>query len=201
MNCGRSTSASGRCPARSNLSNSDGPKPIVSVSRDGFSPSASPVSSGGASARPPYAPSPTAFPAVIRRAAAVQSFSIATNSARSSVSTSNAAKCSRSCTGVAIPAWWVPWKATAAPAAGAASSPVRATATAPCGRGGTEREPGTAPADQRTPRGSTGVGGFGGGVVVGHRHFTTAAASWERGSASAFTASDSSFCSALPTLS
>ena len=67
-NCGRSTSASGRRSARPkrSFSNREGPKPIVSVSRDGLSPSASPVSSGGASARPPYAPSPTACPAVIR---------------------------------------------------------------------------------------------------------------------------------------
>src|SRR4051812_5493031 len=133
-NRGRSTSASGRWSARSNFPKREGPKPIVSVSRDGLRPSASPVSSGGASARPPYAPSPTALPAVIRRAAAVQSLSICTNSARSSVVTSNAAKCSRSCTGVAMPAWWAPWNSTAAPASaavGSMSSPVRVIATAP----------------------------------------------------------------------
>ncbi len=132
-NCGRSTSASGRRSASPSFSNRPGPNPIVSVSRDGFSPSASPVSSGGASARPPYAPSPTACPAVIRRAAAVQSLSICTNSARSSVSRSNAAKCSLSCTGVAIPAWCPPWKSTAPPASAATvctSSLPRVIATA-----------------------------------------------------------------------
>ena len=50
----------------------------------------------------------------------------ATNSSRSSVFTSNAAKCSRSCTGVAMPAWCAPWNGTAAPVsapAGSTSSP------------------------------------------------------------------------------
>lgn len=54
-NFGKSTSAAGRRPSRPKRSfaNSEGPKPTVSVSRDGLRPSASPVSSGGASARPP----------------------------------------------------------------------------------------------------------------------------------------------------
>ncbi|CAM5270724.1 hypothetical protein SSPIM334S_06424 [Streptomyces spiroverticillatus] len=134
-NFGRSTRAAGRLsfsPKRP--SKRDGPKPIVSVSRDGLRPSASPVSSGGASGWPPYAPSPTAWPAVSRAAAAVQSFSNWTSSARSLVVTSNAAKCSRSGTAVAIPAWCGPWKGTAAPpdaaVSGASSSVERVSTTA-----------------------------------------------------------------------
>ena len=108
-NCGRSISASGRRALRPNrslpsFSNSVGPMPKVRVSRDGGRPIASPVSSGGASASPPTAPSPTASPAVIRAAAFVHSFSSAISSSRSSVVTSNEAKCSRSWTAVAIPA-------------------------------------------------------------------------------------------------
>ena len=70
---------------------------------------ASPVSSGGASYGPdvgPYCPAP--WPWVIRGAAAVQSFSSDTSSAREEVVTSNAAKCSRSWAGVVMPAWWSP---------------------------------------------------------------------------------------------
>lgn len=74
------------------------------------------------------------------------------------------------------------------------------------GRGGPEREPGTAPGDDGT------AGGRGalpcGGLVDGLAHvrlplayLTTAAASLESGSASALTPSESSLRSGLPTFS
>ena len=79
------------------------------VSPDGGSPIASPVSSGGASYGPEVGPtSPAPSPWVIRAAAAVQSCSSPISSSRESVVTSNAAKCSRSCAGVTMPAWWSP---------------------------------------------------------------------------------------------
>jgi hypothetical protein len=82
---------------------------MVRVSPDGGSSYASPVSSGGASAMPFIAPiGPASRPAVIRRAAAVQSLSIWTSRSRSLVITSNATKCSRSCAGVTMPAWCSP---------------------------------------------------------------------------------------------
>lgn len=136
--------------------------------------------------------------------------------------TSNAAKCSLSWTAVAIPAWCTPWNGTAAPLSAAGDGVVlrahrgdRAT-----GRDRAERQPGTAPAEQRTARRGAAAGGvrFGGARVgdvrpggvlalLGHdrclpaRYFVTAAASCDSGSASALTASDSSLRSALPTFS
>jgi hypothetical protein len=48
---------------------------------------------------------------------------MAISSSRESVVTSNAAKCSRSCAGVTMPAWWVPRKAYAfGPVAGVTAS-------------------------------------------------------------------------------
>lgn len=113
--------------------NSEGPKPTVRVRRDGWRPSASPVSSGGASGRPPKAPPPTASPRVIRAAAAVQSLRSWTSAALSSVVTSKAAKWSRSGTAVAIPAWCSPWKGTAAPASSVEAPSLR-RASPPCHR-------------------------------------------------------------------
>ena len=79
------------------------------VSPDGGSPMASPVSSGGAAYGPEVGPtSPAPSPRLIRSAATVQSCSSPTSSSRESVITSNAAKCSRSCIGVTMPAWRSP---------------------------------------------------------------------------------------------
>ena len=83
-------------------SNSDGPKPNVIVSRDGASPTASPVSSGGTSGS--ALRSPAGRPEVIRSAASVHARMSSTRSARPCAVTSKAAKCSRSCAAVTIPA-------------------------------------------------------------------------------------------------
>ena len=112
--CGSSRSWAGRRSARPkrsfpSFSNRVGPKPNVRVRPEALSPRASPVSSGGASYGA-ATDSPTDLPAVIARAASVQLRSIATSCSRESVVTSNVAKCSRSCAGVVIPAWWAPWK-------------------------------------------------------------------------------------------
>ena len=85
-NSGMSTSASGRCDAMPNRStpslvNSVAPKPNVIVSDDGPSPTASPVSSGGASWS--VLSLPTGSPAVMRRAARVHSRSRSITSSRS----------------------------------------------------------------------------------------------------------------------
>ena len=71
---GRSARAAGRLPASPNRpSNSDGPKPIVTVRLAGDRPAASPVSAGGAAG---VVLSPgTIWPAHIAAAAAVQVFS------------------------------------------------------------------------------------------------------------------------------
>ena len=83
-----------------------GPNPKVMVSPVGGSPIASPVSSGGAPYGPEVGPtSPAPRPRVIRSAATVQSRSSPIRSSRESVMRSNAAKCSRSCIGVMMPAW------------------------------------------------------------------------------------------------
>lgn len=235
-NFGRSTRASGLRSASEKRSarslfalsavsavsavNRVGPKPMVSVSRDGWRPIASPVSSGGASGSPPNAPSPTARPSVISAAAAVQSFRSWISSARSSVVTSKAAKCSRSGTAVAMPAWCAPWKGTAAPAepAGSVPSVPRSATAAPPPR----RRPARARhRPSRSPNGGTAHGcrrlspqpwchrpscrrpGYRGWFRRSWRfgYFTTAAASFDSGSASAFTASDSSLRCGSPTLS
>ena len=111
---GRSRSGAGRWPASPKRSSkSAGPSPKVTVRRAGESPSASPVSCGGASAT--SLTSPTGRPAVMRSAACDhERSSPRTSWARRPSSTSKAAKCSRSCAGVAIPAWWRPWNATVA---------------------------------------------------------------------------------------
>ena len=110
--CGSSRSTSGLRLDRPNRSlpsrsKRDGPKPKVSVRPAALSPSASPVSLGGASYGVGTDP-PTDWPAVICLAAAVHCFSRSISSSRDSVRTSKAAKCSRSCAGVVIPAWWAP---------------------------------------------------------------------------------------------
>src|SRR5690349_4486904 len=135
--CGRSASAGGRLSAMPKRSlpvasrNSVGPKPTVMVSPEGGSPSASPVSSGGASGMPPTAPiSPASCPAVILAAAAVQSFSRLTSRSRSLVTTSNATKCNRSWAGVTMPAWCSPVNGTA-PATACDSSANASLTTAP----------------------------------------------------------------------
>ena len=116
--CGSVRSAAGCRSARPNRSlpssvrNSDGPKPKVIVSPLGGSPIASPVSSGGVLEAPSTGPTvPAGLPAVIRSAASVHCWSSATSWSRSSVVTSNAAKCSRSWAGVTMPAWCAPRKA------------------------------------------------------------------------------------------
>src|SRR3954468_151435 len=126
---GSSLSGAGRRAAMPNRStpsavlNRVGPKPTVSVRPLAGRPSASPVSSGTSYWPPSTAPtSPASCPAVIRRAAAVQVCSISTSSARSSVMTSKATKCNRSCAGVTIPAWCTPVNGTASVAAGAAEA-------------------------------------------------------------------------------
>ena len=85
--CGSSRSKAGcrsSSPKRSlpSFSNRVGPNPKVRVRPEAFSPSASPVSEGGAS----YGVGvlPTGLPAVISRAASVQVFSRATSSSRES---------------------------------------------------------------------------------------------------------------------
>ena len=98
--------------ARSGLavrSNSVGPEAERDVSRAGGRPSASPVSSGGA-AGSSLPSARRARPAVIRarrRRPRAQQRRAAPRGA--SLVRSNAAKCSRSCAGVAIPAWCAPW--------------------------------------------------------------------------------------------
>ncbi len=180
---------------------------MVSVSRDGLSPSASPVSSGGASAAPPYAPSPTARPAVIRSAARVHSLRRAISSALSFVVTSNAAKCSLSCTAVAIPAWCAPWKGTAAPLsdAGSVSPPERTAATAPPAATAPSASPAPPQPSRARREGAVAPAGSPPSVpvslMIAFPYFVTAAASLDSGSASALTASESSLRSALPTLS
>src|SRR3954454_2512075 len=126
---GSSGSGSGRraaMPKRSTpsaVANNVGPKPTVRVRPLAGSPSASPVSSGTSYWPPSTAPtSPASCPAVIRRAAAVQALSIATSSSLSSVITSKATKCSRSCAGVTMPAWCAPVNGTASVAAVAADA-------------------------------------------------------------------------------
>ena len=116
---GSSRSAGGRfdaSPKRS--SNSDGPKPNVIVRRAGSRPSASPVSSGGASGS--ALAGPAGSPAVIRAAAATSRAAARRRSAPGA--RSKAAKWSRSCAGVAMPAWWAPANGTVA--GGAAESRV-----------------------------------------------------------------------------
>ncbi len=82
---------------------------MVRVSREAGRPRASPVSSGGASGRPVAAPVPTSRPPVIAAAALVHSLRSLTRDSRVALSeTSKAAKCSRSWTGVAMPAWFSP---------------------------------------------------------------------------------------------
>ena len=88
---------------------SQGPTPNVSVSDDAGSPSASPVSVGGASGlRLTAPPGVASAPAVMRSAARVQRCSRSLTAARSVVVRSIAAKCSRSWAGVTIPAWYCP---------------------------------------------------------------------------------------------
>ena len=88
---------------------SPGPNPMVTVSPPGGRPIASPVSSGGRFVAPPTAPiGPASSPCVIRSAASVQRRRRSTSAARSSVMTSKAAKCRRSCAGVVMPAWCTP---------------------------------------------------------------------------------------------
>jgi hypothetical protein len=125
------------------FSKSVGPNPMVRVSRDGGRPSASPVSSGGAAGWPPTAPRPAGCPAVIASAAIVHSRSIAIRAVLSSVTTSKAAKCSRSWTGVAIPAWFAPWNGIWPPKRGLSSWSAWATLTSPA--------PMAAPASTPTP--------------------------------------------------
>ena len=86
------------------------PSPKVTVSFAGGSPTASPVSTGGASSLPPA--DPTGLPAVIAAAAAVHSRSSSRSSAFVSIVRSNVAKKSRSWAAVAIPAWCSPWNGT-----------------------------------------------------------------------------------------
>ena len=103
MKCGRSTSADGLRAFSPNRSlplasaKKLGPNPIVRVNLAGGRPTASPVSSGGASPGPFTAPYwPMSRPAVIRAAAAVHSFSNEITASRLVAVTSNVAKCSRS---------------------------------------------------------------------------------------------------------
>ncbi|GCE00082.1 hypothetical protein EHYA_07807 [Embleya hyalina] len=155
-NAGSSASASGffaAIPKRSrpSLVNSVGPNPTVSVRLFGGRPTASPVSSGGDSGTPLSAPVPICLPAVIAAAAAVHCRSMRTSLARSSVITSNTQKCSRSWTGVAMPAWFTPWKSTA-PGVGVddlSSVPVTAVATPPAAAAPTTSAPPVQPSSAR----------------------------------------------------
>ena len=213
-NCGRSTSASGRRPGQVRTSSKrDGPKPIVSVSRDGLRPSASPVSSGGASASPPYAPSPTACPAVIRAAAAVQSFSSCTN-----VGAVVGRHVERGEVQPVLDGGGDPGLVRAVEGdrgAGCrrpapASSPVRAIATAPPAAAAPSASPAPPQPSSARRDGDGQLSVRRRSVVAGvlvmvptcpAATSTTAAASLDSGSASAFTPSESSLRSALPTLS
>ena len=72
-NVGSGASPAGRCAPRPSLSKKPGPTPNVSVSEDAGSPSASPVSDGGASGlRFTAPPGAASAPAVMRSAARVQ---------------------------------------------------------------------------------------------------------------------------------
>ncbi len=182
---GRSTSASGRREASPNRSsNSDAPKPTVSVSRCAVTSSASPVSSGGASGEPPTAPSPTGRPAVSSRAATVQSCSSERSPSTSDAVTSNAAKCRCACTDVATPAWWAPWNGTTG------SDRPGAAGVAPGAGDGTDRDgghPGRPDAEGAEETAAA-------DVLAGHRtpQPAAAAASCDSGSPSASTARASS---------
>jgi hypothetical protein len=83
-----------------------GPKPKVMVSREGDSPTASPVSTGGANSPPPSGTAGS--PLHIRAADRVHTRSRSTSSCRLSVVTSKAANWIRFCCGVMIPAWCGP---------------------------------------------------------------------------------------------
>ncbi len=108
------------------------------------------VSSGGASASPPNAPSPTARPAVIRRAASVQSLSIWTNSARAS-SSRRTRRMQPVCTGCDARLCARGSPPRRAVRTRPATSCPYGLATAPPPRGAARGRP--APADQRTARG------------------------------------------------
>ena len=128
---GRSISAAGRVAANPNRSSkSDGPNPTVRVRRDGCRSRASPVSAGGA--KDPPGPV-RGRPVVNCSAASDHSASSAARPARPAAVTSKVAKTILACSGVAIPAWWAPWKGRATPessgAAAASVDPVAAAAT------------------------------------------------------------------------
>ena len=162
----------GRPEARPNRwSNSDGPRPMVTVSCEGPRPIASPVSVGGSRAL--GAGGSAGRPAVMRAAAAVHSRSSSCTDWRSSTTTSKAAKCRRSCAGVAIPAWWRPVNGTALPATASSSDGRRPdlVPSNPC-RGDARS---CAGAEQGSPR-------------QRHQLATIVPPTWERGSASASTA-------------
>ena len=106
-NGGSAASAAGQRAASPNRStpsrsNSVGPKPNVTVSREASRSNASPVSTGGAKGSPSMVP--TGRPAHISAAASVHSRIRSRSSRGSSVVTSNAAISRRSCGGVSIPA-------------------------------------------------------------------------------------------------
>ena len=187
----RSASRTGRCPRRRGTA--PGPKPKVIVSPAGGSPIASPVSSGGRSARAldRRRPRRRRRPRVIRSAASVHACSSATSSSRESVVTSNAAKCSRSCAGVTMPAWCAPWKGYDDARRRRPAPPGRVVARGPCPTTKAPATPAAAAPPPRSPR-----------LLslrrVGFGQTSTAAVSWDSGSDSALTASESSLiCSGV----
>ena len=181
--------ARGRTGRRRLGSKSVGPKPTVSVSRRRRQAQRLAGVVGRClvvGRRPPPGPTVAARRSS-RAAASVHSRSSATSSSRESVVTSNAAKCSRSWTGVTMPAWCAPWNASArAPSPGPrqASSARRAL---------DEREPtpsaGARPRPIRRRRPRAGGGAEIAGPVIAARPRRRAG---DSGSASALTASASS---------
>ncbi len=115
------------------MSNSEAPTPKVSVSDAAASPSASPVSVGGASGfRLTAPPGVVSAPATMRSAAAVHFRSRARTWAGSFVVRSSATKCSRSWAGVMMPAWCWPRNGTTPAGAGSAAGvPTAYPAAAP----------------------------------------------------------------------
>ena len=111
---GRAAAAGGsRSPKRSSpsRSNTSAPNPKVTVRRAGSSPTVSPVSSGGATGVVVDVADQLPGGHLAPRRRTMRAAARAASSGRS-VTRSKAAKWSRSCAGVAIPAWWAPWKGT-----------------------------------------------------------------------------------------
>ena len=150
-------------------SNRRGPKPMSGSAGTAAGRAPRRCRPAGPRRAPPDAPSPTAPPGGHPRGRLRPVLEQRTSSARSSVVTSNAAKCSRSCTGVAMPAWCAPWNGDRAPrpaAAGSASSPVAPAPAAPPAAAAPSASP--AP-PQPTQRATARVGGRR-AVLVRHGH-------------------------------